>query len=53
MNKSTLDAIQLRQTTLEAAAKSGDVKLEGRTDAFGELMGTMDTFPFWFNIVTP
>ena len=53
MTKATLDAIQLKETTLEAAITKGDLKIDGTREAFTEFMGLMDTFPFWFNIVTP
>lgn len=53
MSKATLDAIQLRQTTLENAIAKGDMKVEGRREALGEFLGLLDNFPFWFNIVTP
>jgi alkyl sulfatase BDS1-like metallo-beta-lactamase superfamily hydrolase len=53
MTKATLDAIQLKETTLEAAITKGDLKIDGKREAFTEFMGLMDTFPFWFNIVTP
>jgi len=51
--KSTLDSIQLGETTMEAQATAGKVVFEGRKAAFGEFMSLLDTFPFWFNIVTP
>ena len=25
----------------------------GKSESFKEFMGLLDTFPFWFNIVTP
>lgn len=53
MTKATLDAIQLKETTLEAAITKGDLKIDGKREAFTEFMGLMDSFPFWFNIVTP
>ena len=53
LNKTTLDAIQLKETTLEQAIAKGDLKIEGKREAFAEFMGLLDTFPFWFNIVTP
>jgi len=53
LTKATLDAIQLKETTLEAAITKGDLKIDGKREAFTEFMGLMDTFPFWFNIVTP
>ena len=53
MSKSTLDAIQLKEITLEQAITKGDLKIEGKREAFAEFMGLLDTFPFWFNVVTP
>ena len=29
------------------------MKIGGRKEALGEFMAMLDTFPFWFNIVTP
>ena len=51
--KSTLDRIQLGEVTIEQAVASGDLKVEGRREAFVEFVGLLDAFPFWFNIVTP
>jgi alkyl sulfatase BDS1-like metallo-beta-lactamase superfamily hydrolase len=53
LTKGTLDAIQLKEVTLEQAITKGDIKIEGRREALGEFLGLLDTFPFWFNIVTP
>jgi len=53
LDKSTLDAYQLKETTLAAGVANGTIKVEGRREVFSELMGLLDTFPFWFNIVTP
>jgi alkyl sulfatase BDS1-like metallo-beta-lactamase superfamily hydrolase len=52
-SKATLDAIQLRDATIESAIAKGDLKITGRREAFSEFMALLDTFPFWFNIVTP
>ena len=35
------------------AVTAGRLKLERRREAAGELLGVFETFPFWFNIVTP
>ncbi len=51
--KSTLDSIELGQTTLDKAIEAGDIKVDGRKEAVDEFLGMLDTFPFWFNIVTP
>ena len=53
LTKATLDDIQLGQGTLEDKINSGELKIEGRPEAFTEFMGLLDTYPFWFNIVTP
>jgi alkyl sulfatase BDS1-like metallo-beta-lactamase superfamily hydrolase len=53
LSKQTLDAIQLKQTTMQDAMARGDVKVEGRPGAFAELMGMLVTYPGWFNIITP
>ncbi len=51
--KATMDSVQLGETTFDKAVESGDLKLGGRKEALGEFMGMLDTYPFWFNIVTP
>ncbi|WP_068829782.1 alkyl/aryl-sulfatase [Pseudomonas sp. BMS12] len=53
MSKGTLEAIQLGRATLEQKVASGELKFDGRPAAFGEFMGLLDKFDFWFNIVTP
>jgi alkyl sulfatase BDS1-like metallo-beta-lactamase superfamily hydrolase len=53
LSKATLNAVQLKEATLEEKIASGDIKIEGRKEALGEFMGLLDTFPFWFKIVTP
>jgi alkyl sulfatase BDS1-like metallo-beta-lactamase superfamily hydrolase len=53
LSKATLDAVQLKEVTLEQAIARGDIKVEGRREALAEFLGLLDSFPFWFNIVTP
>lgn len=53
LSKAILDNIQLGQTTLKDAVASGDVKVEGKEQAVSDFLGLLDTYPFWFNIVTP
>jgi alkyl sulfatase BDS1-like metallo-beta-lactamase superfamily hydrolase len=53
MTKATMDSVQLGDTTLEKAVEAGDIKIDGRKEALGEFLAMLDTFPFWFNIVTP
>ncbi|MCY1275224.1 alkyl/aryl-sulfatase [Pseudomonas jinjuensis] len=53
LTKAALDDVQLGKASFEQQVASGKVKVEGRKEAFGELMGLMDDFDFWFDIVTP
>ncbi|WP_429041434.1 alkyl/aryl-sulfatase [Aeromonas media] len=53
LTKKVLDDIQLGQTTLEQEIASGQVKITGDAKQFGEFVGMLDKFNFWFNIVTP
>jgi len=53
LTKETLDAVQLRQTTVQDAIAGGAMKIDGKADQFADLLGSLDSFPFWFNIVTP
>ena len=53
LTKTTLDRIQLGEITPEQAVTSGEMKVEGRREAFADFVGMLDKFPFWFNIVTP
>jgi alkyl sulfatase BDS1-like metallo-beta-lactamase superfamily hydrolase len=51
--KRMLDKVQLKQVTMDQALATGDARLDGRREAYRELMALLDDFPFWFNIVTP
>lgn len=51
--KSALDRIQLKELPVEQAITSGELKIDGKREAFTEFVGLLDTFPFWFAIVTP
>ncbi|WP_151981972.1 alkyl/aryl-sulfatase [Acinetobacter guerrae] len=53
LNKTTLNAIQLKQATWQDKIKSGDIKITGNQQALTDLVGLIDEYPFWFNIVTP
>ena len=53
VERATLDRIVLGMTTLDAAVAAGEVTIDGDTDALQTLMGLLDTFEFWFDIVTP
>jgi len=53
LTKTVLDRIQLGDITPEQAISAGEMRLEGKREAFVDFVGMLDKFPFWFNIVTP
>ena len=53
IDRSVLDQINLGQTTLEKAMEDGSVSVAGNEQKVQEFVGLLDTFEFWFNIVTP
>lgn len=53
MNKETLNEIILKQKTIESAKIDHQLKVEGDPEALKKLLSLMDSFDFWFNIVTP
>jgi alkyl sulfatase BDS1-like metallo-beta-lactamase superfamily hydrolase len=53
LDKAVLDRVQLGQTTIDDAIASGDIKVTGDRAKVTEFFGLLDTYPFWFDIVTP
>ena len=53
LTRETLNRIILHETTLADAMSSGDVRVNGNQEKLKELVSYLDTFEFWFNIVTP
>lgn len=53
LNRDTLNKIILKEVTLKQAEDKGDVKVTGNGAKLDEMLGYMDKFEFWFNIVTP
>lgn len=53
LSRDTLNDIILQQTTLDDAVSSGKVKVSGDQAKLHQLVSYLDTFDFWFNIVTP
>jgi Alkyl sulfatase C-terminal len=43
----------MRIFTVDQAMESGVIKIDGKKEAFTNFLGLLDTYPFWFNIVTP
>jgi alkyl sulfatase BDS1-like metallo-beta-lactamase superfamily hydrolase len=53
VTKTALGNILLSESSIEKEVGSGELKIEGRKEAFAELAMMLDRFTFWFNIVTP
>lgn len=53
LNRTVLDNINLGQTTMMAAIGDGSVTVDGDAQKVEDFVGLLDTFEFWFNIVTP
>lgn len=51
--RATFDQIVLRQITLKDAAAKGDAKVSGNQDKVNDFVSSLDSFEFWFPIVTP
>jgi alkyl sulfatase BDS1-like metallo-beta-lactamase superfamily hydrolase len=52
LDRAVLDRINLQQQTFPDAIKAGDVKIEGDPQQLLAFLGLLDSFDFWFNIVT-
>jgi alkyl sulfatase BDS1-like metallo-beta-lactamase superfamily hydrolase len=53
LSRDTLNGIILGETKLDDAIGSGEVKVTGCQAQREEVVSYLDTFEFWFNIVTP
>jgi alkyl sulfatase BDS1-like metallo-beta-lactamase superfamily hydrolase len=53
LSRATLNDIALQATTLDDAIAAGDVTVDGDQAKLGELVSYLDSFEFWFDIVTP
>jgi alkyl sulfatase BDS1-like metallo-beta-lactamase superfamily hydrolase len=53
LSRDTLDQIVLEESTMKDAVDSGVVKIVGRQAKLDEMLSYLDSFEFWFNIVTP
>lgn len=51
--RARLNRIILGKTTIPKEVIAGRIRLKGNAQAIQKLFGLMDTFEFWFNIVTP
>ncbi|MDO6581542.1 alkyl sulfatase C-terminal domain-containing protein [Photobacterium sp. 2_MG-2023] len=53
INRSDMDNMLIKQQSFQQLLQDGKVTTQGNVQAFGQLMGMMDEFPFWFKIATP
>jgi alkyl sulfatase BDS1-like metallo-beta-lactamase superfamily hydrolase len=53
LTRDTLNKIILKETSAADAISAGTVKISGDRAKLDELMSHLDSFEFWFNIVTP
>jgi len=53
LTRETLNRIALHEMTVADAINSGDITVTGERGKLEELISYLDTFEFWFNIVTP
>ncbi|MBB4124423.1 alkyl/aryl-sulfatase [Martelella radicis] len=53
LDRSVLDSINLGQVTMMGAIDDGSVMVEGDRQQVENFVALLDTFEFWFNIVTP
>ncbi|MES0361591.1 MAG: alkyl sulfatase dimerization domain-containing protein [Anaerolineales bacterium] len=53
LTRTALNEIVLGEAALPDKLASGEVKISGDQSKLNELLSLLDTFEFWFNIVTP
>jgi alkyl sulfatase BDS1-like metallo-beta-lactamase superfamily hydrolase len=53
MDRATLDDINLGVVTIDQVVADGDIEVDGEAEKLGEFVGLLDSFDFWFEIVTP
>lgn len=51
--RTTLDEVVLGRATLDDAITEGDITIDGDAASFRDLLGLLDDFDIWFDIVTP
>ncbi len=53
LDRAAIDALALGQATFADLVAGGSIVVEGDTAALVDFFGLLDTFEFWFDIVTP
>ncbi len=53
LSRSALDKVVLGEETLDKAVEGGSIQITGDKEKLTQLVSMLDSFDFWFNIVTP
>ena len=53
LTRAALDKIVLGVSSVDKEMDAGELKVQDKQEALQELLSLLDTFEFWFNIVTP
>jgi len=53
LTRAALNKIILGESSVDREIEAGELKVQGKKEALHELLSLLDTFEFWFNIVTP
>ncbi len=53
LTRSALDEVILGEAKVANKLASGEAKIDGNAEKLAEFLSLLDTFEFWFNIVTP
>lgn len=53
LSKETMNQIQMGRLKLDDGINQKKVTVDGNRQSVDDFVGLLDTFPFWFNIVTP
>jgi linear primary-alkylsulfatase len=53
LTRTALNTVILQESTFKEEIGKGEVRVKGSLDKVLELVSLLDTFEFWFNIVTP
>ncbi|WP_321817426.1 MULTISPECIES: alkyl/aryl-sulfatase [unclassified Paraburkholderia] len=53
MTRADLNEIMMGKTNMQKLVMGGNAKIDGDSQKLGEFVSWLDTFDFWFNIVTP
>ena len=53
LTRAALDEIVLGEATLAEELAAGKASIDGNPEKLVEFLSLLDTFEFWFNIVTP